>query len=271
MQSLEVGIVSDEISLDFVEAVKQAKQWGISLFELRCLRSGRIPNVDQSEIRAVQETVERESIRITALSPGIFRRPLSHKVEIEHEISFILPDTIALANKLGTSLMIVFGFAREKNESSEGFQNAVEYMRRAARIAEQSGVRIAIENEPGFWCDTGSATSSMIRTIGLATIGANWDPANAIGTDERPFPEGYEAIRDVVLNVHVKDTKENALVKCVPVGEGVVDWRGQLRALEKDKRVSHVTIETHCLPLIECSKKNIDTVRHYLEESERDH
>ncbi|RIK68470.1 hypothetical protein DCC62_24265, partial [candidate division KSB1 bacterium] len=63
---------------------------------------------------------------------------------------------------------------------------------------------------------------------------------------------------------HVKDTIKGSLVECVPVGEGKVDWQGQLRALARDKVVEHVTIETHCLPLIENSKKNLEVVRRML-------
>jgi len=39
-----------------------------------------------------------------------------------------------------------------------------------------------------------------------------------------------------------------------------------LGALVQDKTVSHVTIETHCPPLIEKSKENVDTLRRYLSE-----
>jgi hypothetical protein len=50
----------------------------------------------------------------------------------------------------------------------------------------------------------------------------------------------------------------------VPVGEGKVDWEGQMQALVRDAAVKQVTIETHCLPLIENSQKNLQRLRQIL-------
>jgi sugar phosphate isomerase/epimerase len=137
-------------------------------------------------------------------------------------------------------------------------------MSRAAETAGMHGVTIIIENEPGFWCDSGANTATLIETVDSPFLKANWDPCNGYGTSERPFPEGYESVKKHIANVHVKDTKEGSLIRCVPVGEGALDWKGQMEALVRDQLVRHVTIETHCLPLVECSKKNVDTLRTYL-------
>ncbi|MBF8297166.1 MAG: endonuc 2 protein [Bacteroidetes bacterium] len=75
---------------------------------------------------------------------------------------------------------------------------------------------------------------------------------------------GYESVKKFIANVHVKDTSEGALIRCVPVGEGAIDWKGQLKAIVRDEIVKHVTIETHCLPLVEKSKQNVDTLKQYL-------
>lgn len=209
-------------------------------------------------------------MKITALSPGIFKHSTSQEYEIEHELDTVLPATISLAKELGAPLIIVFGFVRKPDEPAGNFGKAVEYMSRAVHIAEPYNVRIAIENEPGFWCDTGSATARFVKCVGSKALGVNWDPANAVGTGERPFPEGYRAVGDLIFNIHVKDTRENSLAKCVPVGEGVVNWREQLRAVSKDTTLRHVTIETHCTPLVEKSRQNVETVRNYMREFSRD-
>jgi sugar phosphate isomerase/epimerase len=144
-------------------------------------------------------------------------------------------------------------------------------MARAAEITARAGVRIAIENEPGFWCDTGVNTRTLIRAAGSTSLGANWDPCNAFGTDEVPYPAGYAAIKDVTINVHVKDTLRGSLIQCVPVGEGAIDWQGQMNALVHDRLVRHVTIETHCLPLVENSRRNIEVLRRMIERAAAAH
>ena len=266
MHRLELGLVSDEISPDFNEATRYASEWGISIFELRVLKTGRIPAVEQSELREVQAVAKGGGLRITALSPGIFKFPLSQIAKLEEELTTTLPKTLALAREFGASLVIAFGFQREQNEKPELFSRAVDFMSRAAEKAGKEGIKIIIENEPGFWCDSGANTSKLIQAVNSPFLRANWDPCNGYGTTERPFPEGYEAVKQYIANVHVKDTKEGSLIRCVPVGEGALNWRGQLAALVRDQLVRHITIETHCLPLVEKSKQNVETLKSYLAE-----
>ncbi len=267
--TLELGIVSDEISNDFAEAMRYASVWGISLVEIRLLTSGRVPNVDKEDIEEVQRYLRRGDVRITALSPGIFKHPLSRLNELKEELSVALPRTIEMAKTLSVPLIIVFGFKREEGEPVSRYNIAVDFLRRAASTAARAGVKLAIENEPGFWCDTGANTRKMIDDVGSSALGANWDPANAYGTSELPYPDGYLAVREKIFNVHAKDTKQGSLVQCVPIGEGVLDWDGQISALMHDKVVSHVTIETHCLPLIENSRRNVDALRQMINEIPR--
>ena len=258
---LALGIVSDEITNDFGEALRHGSSWGIDRYEIRCLTTGRIPKVDPQEIRSVAGLVRDHGVRITALSPGMFKAHLSRTAELEEELRSVLPATLDLARELSCPMIIVFGFQREAGESADREKLAVDYMRRAAEAAAAAGVRIAIENEPGFWCDSGVNTLRIITSTGSAAIGANWDPCNAYGTDEVPYPQGYESLRSRIINVHAKDTAVGSLIKCVPIGEGALDWQGQVTALLKDRPVEHITIETHCHPLIESSRHNVDVLR----------
>jgi len=267
MNRIALGIVSDEVSPDFDEAVRHASSWGISIYELRVVKSGRIPAVDPGELRSIQALVRNKDLRISALSPGIFKHPLSESGKLEEEVTTVLPKTLSMACEFGASIVILFGFQRFQGESAGNFERAVEWMRRAAERAEKLGITLAIENEPGFWCDSGSNTAKLIAAVNSPSLRVNWDPCNGYGTAEVPFPQGYEAVKRYIANVHVKDTKQGSLIQCVPVGEGAVDWRGQIQALVRDQIVKHVTIETHCLPLIEKSKQNVDTLKRYLDEA----
>ena len=267
MNSISLGIVSDEISNDFDEAVHHGLSWGISQYEIRVLRSGRVPDVEEEEFENLIQTTRARGVEITALSPGTFKHPLSRQSDLDRELNETFPRTIALAKKSSASMIISFGFQREEGEPPKLYDRAVEYMSKAAALAEKEGMRLAVENEPGFWCDTGANTLRLIRDVDSGALGANWDPCNAYGTDERPYPEGYEAIKPAIINVHAKDTLKGALIQCVPVGEGIIDWRGQVQALVRDRIVRHITIETHCHPLVENSRKNVEVLRKLLKEA----
>ncbi len=270
-EPLALGIVSDEITNDFGEALRHALSWGIHRFELRCLSTGRVPRVSGEELRTVASLVREHGVQITALSPGIFKAHLSKTDELDEELRSVLPATIDLAQQFSCPLIIAFGFQREDGEPGDRYQRAVEYMRRAAELAGAAGIRIAIENEPGFWCDTGVNTARLIRDVNSPSLGANWDPGNAYGTAEKPYPEGYEALKKSIINVHAKDTAVGSLIRCIPIGEGAIDWKGQVGALLRDRPVEHITIETHCHPLVENSRRNVEVLQQMMERALRGH
>jgi len=259
------GIVTDEISADVREAIQLGTSWGITDYELRVIGDARVPNIKPETVNELLRLKEKFGIRYTAISPGACKGDIEDQKNFSHELNNIFPSTFALAKKLEAPLVIIFGFQRLPRQPAALESDVIAAFRQVAALAENKGLMLAIENEPGFWCDTGQNTARIIAAVNSPVLRANWDPANALGTDEIPYPDGYEAIKKWIANVHVKDTIKGALLQCVPVGEGKIDWERQMQALVRDDIVKHVTIETHCLPLIENSQKNLQSLRQILQ------
>ena len=267
---MRIGIVTDEISADIKEALSIGVDWEIKDYELRCIGSNRVPYITKEDIGIINDHREKSGIKITALSPGAFKCALSDTAAIRKNLSETLPKTFELAKKLDCSKVIIFGFKKDSSQKD----NPSEYLNRftvvlkilteASLTAQESGINLLLENEPGFWCDTGMNTANIIETVDAPNLKANWDPSNAACSGEKPYPEGYEHIKKFIAGIHVKDTMGNPLKECVPVGEGIIDWLGQLKAIVNDGMIDHVTIETHSLPLIEKSQKNLERVRKIL-------
>lgn len=261
---MRIGFVTDELSPDVNTAIETGLAWGIHDFELRMIGEHRVPHISPKIVEEILKLQERHGFRITALSPGVFKGTIQDQSVLDREIEEVLPQTFGLAKLFGTGLVITFGIQRSSGDRPEGEEAVVEIFRRATRAAEREGLVLAVENEPGFWCDDGTHTAGILARVDSPALRANWDPANAVGTQEKPYPHGYLAIKNWIANVHVKDTRRSALLECVPVGEGVVDWEGQMKALLKDRPVDHVTIETHCVPLLEKSRQNLQVVKKLL-------
>ena len=262
---MKIGIVSDEIILNVEKSLGYCKEWGIDLIEVRCLESGRVPYVSEDEINRLIKLKKEYGIKITAISPGIFKNPITETEKYKEELEKHLPECYKLAEKLETDMIIAFGFKRNDGEPDSNVNRVIDVFGEAVTKSKQYGIRISVENEPGFWCDTGENTAKIIKAVNKDNFGANWDPGNAVGNTEVPYPDGYNFIKDHIINVHVKDTKVSSLIECFVVGEGVIDWEGQMKSLLKDKPVNHVTIETHRQPLIENSKRNVDIIRSMIE------
>ncbi|MDE3162837.1 MAG: sugar phosphate isomerase/epimerase, partial [Acidobacteriota bacterium] len=77
----------------------------------------------------------------------------------------------------------------------------------------------------------------------------NWDPGNAAtfpGSD--PYPSGYDLLpKHRIGHCHAKSVvrEPDGKWQWAPVGQGVVDWAGQLRALDRDGYRYAVSLETH--------------------------
>ena len=262
---MRIGFITDEISPDFEEAIRLGVSWGIRDFELRTLHGKRVPQISGGEIHQLMRLQKEHGLRFTALSPGVFKGTLHELARLEHELQEVLPQTYQLARLFCTPIIIGFGFKRATSDTPSDQKRVVEALSRAAASAQQHGLTLAVENEPGFWCDTGTNAARILAQINAPNIRANWDPANAFGLNEEPYPFGYEALKPWIANVHVKDTSKGALAECVPLGEGKVDWQAQLQALVRDQLVAHVTLETHCAPLAENSKRNLEYLRGILD------
>ncbi len=261
---MRIGFLTDEISPDIRDAIETGLAWDVHDFEIRMIGDRRVPDISPENVTLLRDLLQTRDIRFTAISPGVFKCPLDDRDRIRQELADTLPRTLDLAESLDLPTIIVFSFQKLAQPTPEQKNAAMDYLAAAADLAARAGKMIAVENEPGYWCDSGSATAALLHEIDHPHLRANWDPANAVSTAEPPYPDGYEALKPWIINVHIKDTPEHALKQCVPVGEGRVDWRGQLQALQRDRLVEVVTIETHCLPMKEMSHLNLQRVRQML-------
>lgn len=256
--SFEFGILSDEISLNLDEALREGSALGFRKYEIRCIDSyeERVPYFKKEyEDRLVRE-VEEGNIEVTAISPGLFKIKLSETEKLEKQLHTDLPKTCELAVRMKCPIIIVFGFLTEEGGNRD---EVIRHLSEAGKITASYGLKLAVENEPGAYCDTGERTAAIVKAIDQPDVGINWDPANAISCYEPAYPIGYEAVKPYLLNVHIKDQIplppdkwENRLI-----GDGGMNWVGQLRALKRDKILPHLTLETHVFPLLESTHEDM--------------
>jgi sugar phosphate isomerase/epimerase len=280
---MKPSLITDEISSDPETAFELGREWGIRDFELRGYFTDRAPMLSPYQKRRLREMVTGYGVNIFALSPGLFKMPYpladpacsnlgwmdraffdawsSARSAVDFHLNELLPASLDYANELGAQLVICFSFHRGGRAAGAPPDEVLECLSRAAERARQAGLTLAVETEEGFWADTGARSAEIVRKINHAALGINWDPANSFCEGDVPFPDGYAAVRGLVLNVHFKDARRRPDGAAEFVLEGEVNWAGQIAALQRDGYRGFISIEPHLRPRIASVRTSLERLR----------
>ena len=257
---MELGIVTDEITRDLGEALDLAANWGIHRYELREGSKGRFPAFTDEEISLMDRAIEAGAM-VTAVSPGIFKGNVEEVQQRQHEIETVFPRAIELAKRFQCNTIIAFSF----DGCDDAPASRLQVLRAFEAIAEQAAaadLKVAFENEPQFWIDRPDETIALLEEIGHPALQLNWDPANLHWSGQEPDENAFEKLNPYLINLHVKDfTPEDEEVPWRPLGDGIVPWKSLLPLILTKSELEHVTVETHCEPLIENSERSIEKLR----------
>ncbi len=233
-----LAILSDEVSLSFAEAVGICLPLGIRAYELRSLRGGRIPHVNEDDIGEVIAQQQAHSLTLIGVSPGFCKCPVDDRLATI-ELTDGLDAVFRLMDRLAVRRITVFSYTRTSRDAPLP-PLAIEHLRRVAARCRAHGVELLIENSASSWGDTGV---HLAEVAGLVGARVTWDPANAQAAGERAYPDGYAHVRHLVAHVHCKNWLPGH--GWVAINEGLVDWPGQLAALQADHYGGYLCIEPH--------------------------
>jgi sugar phosphate isomerase/epimerase len=283
-------MMTDEVSADLETALELASAWGLEGVELRGIGEKRFPAVSDLASQRTPTLIRRWDMRVAAISPGLFKVPTpvpppnetqilrwedsivlarhrDAEAVVAAHLEVLLPRSIQAAVELGAPTIVCFSFDRGHQEpAGVAPELVIEALRRAATEAGEAGLTLALEVEHVCWADVSSRARDIVERVGHPALGLNWDPANAYRAGEdRPFPDGYDRVRDLVRHVHYKQAS------ILPDGtrgftaEGAIDWQGQVEALMRDAYDGWITVEPHVRPKVEGSRSALARLRRYME------
>ncbi len=257
-----VGILTDEVSDHFDEALRWIAKQGLKHVEVRVVDGKNIADfVEPAKVSDVRRRVESHGLYISAIASPLFKcaldpsRPVASgdrfgQQDEPVEAQFAKLDrVIASAKLLGTRRIRIFSFWREV-EPEKYRADIIKLLKRAAAVAQGQDILLLLENEPS--CNGGFAVevADLVRGVDSPAMKALWDPGNEAYAGREAFPAGYGAMKDVLAHVHLKDAyiRQDGTARCVPLGSGNVPWIPHLRALAADGYTGLFTIETHYTP-----------------------
>jgi L-ribulose-5-phosphate 3-epimerase len=220
-----------------------------------------VTDLNDDEVAKAKATLDKYSLRVTDIAsplykvdwPGAPPKSGLKKDQFSAHDTFAQQDAlldrcIALTKAFGTDRIRCFDFWRL--DDVRPYRDAINAkLREAADRCAQDNVILLLENEMD--CNTGKAEEAVatLAAVPQKNFMLNWDPGNA-GTfaDEIPYPNGFDLLpKERIGHCHAKNVTRTPDGKSQwqPVGTGVVDWVGQLRALHAMGYHYAVSLETH--------------------------
>lgn len=240
---MRLSFITDEATQSFDEAVSFAKAEGLSGLELRSVEGLPIDAVPPGTLRQWRRVLDGEGLSVPSLAGSFCKCHPDDRSKERDKLERLLE----AADILGAGLIRGFAFfAPEKGRLSPeicaGYLSEFEGQLRSGKK------RLALEADPSVNTTNHRSLAAVLRLLDPELFTAVYDPGNDLYDPlrERPFPEGYEAVRPYLSHVHVKDAVLDAGgPRCVAPGTGLVGWPEVLRALRDHGYQGWLSLETH--------------------------
>lgn len=247
-----LAVISDEISQDFQTVINLISEFrdivnGVEIRSVWDKPPQKLTNDDMVKMKAI---LDEANIKVVGIASPFYKCDIDNEQERREHID-ILRQCIKLAQFFGTNLVRGFAFWNT-GRTEEIWDRIIDYYQEPIKIAENEGIIIGLENEASTSISTAKLAVRFISEIDSPNLKAIWDPANelyAVG-GEKPYPDAYDRIKHVMVHCHAKDANLNdeGKLEPVPVGRGLIDWRGQIEALIDSGYQGYLSLETHWRP-----------------------
>lgn len=259
VDGFSLGVISDEVSQDIEVAAAFAEKHGIKGLELRTVFGKGPHQLNDNEISQIKIAMEKHGLVCCGISSPFYKCSIDSKDELNEHIK-VLESCINLAKKLETTNIRGFAFWKQDN-LSDYLENIKEKFVLPAKMLEDANMVLLLENEPTTFASNGYTLAKVLKAINHNNIKAVWDPGNDIYDTEGeiPFPNGYDAVKDYMHHMHIKDAikLKDGKVEGVVFGEGMVDFTAQFKQMAVDGYKGWCVLETHYRPSLELSEEDL--------------
>jgi len=259
---MKLAVITDEISMDLEHALDVMREYGVERAELRSVWDTNITDMSDDDVARAKRIIADKGFKVCCIASPFFKCELyeesaettgmTHQAKTRglSEQKTLLERCFRLADTFGTNLIRVFSFWRHGDMTPEIQRHVVDAFTEPVAMAEKDGKILVLENEHACYLGTGVETAAVLKQVNSPWLRAVWDPGNALCAGEVPYPDGYQAIKNYTVHVHLKDARRGpgGKIMWTVIGEGDIDYRGQFVALKKAGYDGYLSLETHYVP-----------------------
>jgi L-ribulose-5-phosphate 3-epimerase len=257
-----LAVINDEITQDFEKACQIVSgDFGLHWIELRTAWNKNVTELNAKELQDARKLLGEHKLRVTDIASPLFKTdwpgaPRSSQSEIRDQFHAnldasaqdkLLDRCISLAKFFDTDRIRCFDYWRLDDQRP--YREAINAkLQQAAQRCVKDNIILLLENEMSCNTATGEESAAVLKAIPDRNFMLNWDPGNAAAFGSMPYPTGYQLLpKNRIGHCHCKDVvrKPDHKYDWAPVGGGIVDWVGQLQALQRDGYHYALSLETH--------------------------
>lgn len=259
-----LGVITDGISLEFEHALEVMREHGLEQAELQYLWDKEVGDLDDADLARTQDLVARYRVEVCCVSRHLFAGLAVGRVEVGDSMHSAQMDAlrrcIDTAKALDCGLVRIMSFRKEMilfgsggaehwNVATGAWDKLKLLLHPAVRLADDEGVTLAVETGNNAMITSGVLGRKLVDEMGSDRLRVLWDPGNSLYCAEPPCPDGYEALRDCLAHVHIKDLRveiPKATVEQCRFGTGqMARYCGDIAAaLDRDAFQGVVSLES---------------------------
>ena len=247
----KLGVINDEVSQDFATVVNFVKEFNLHSIEIRSVWDKLPHELTDADIDEIKRLLDGTDIQIVGVASPFFKCDMDNAAERKEHLD-ILKGSIRTAKAFDANLIRTFVFW-DTGETEARWDEIIAAYDEPRRMIDGEGIILGMENESTTSLRTAKLTAEFIEQIDSPSIRGIWDPANEAHAKggETPYPDAYSRMKPTMIHAHLKDAGPNpdtGEMESVPVGDGIIDWQGQLQAFVDEGYEGHLTLETHWRP-----------------------
>lgn len=257
MYDFKIGVLLESFRMDAVSAIKKAAELGVDGFQMYATSGENAPeNLTREKRRELLNIIEGYGLKVSALCGDLgqgFDKSDKNPQLIEKSKRIM-----ELALDLKTNIITTHIGVVPEDKNNERYSIMQDACYKLSQFADSMGAHFAIETGP----ETAETLRQFLDTLGSKGVAVNLDPANLVMVKGDDPVKAVYTLQDYIVHTHAKDGKQlikksadllynsieeeiqqGAAFAEVPLGEGSVDFKKYLKALNEVNYNGFLTIE----------------------------
>lgn len=266
------------VKFSLFEAVEKIARLGFQGVEIMCDRPHLYPqDFGPGDLARLQRLIQEQGLRVTNLNSftlfAVGDTYLPSWIEPERERREIrirhTLECLRLAQLLGCdTISVPPGGPLGGMSEQEALRRFYEGLDRVAPLAEELGVKVLVEPEPGLLMENSGQFRAFIREVSSPAVGLNFDVGHFFCAGEDPSA-AFEELFEWVGHVHLEDIAANRVHNHLIPGRGAISFPDVLRTMVRLGYRGHISLELY--PYVdmpeEAGRESIEYLRPILREA----